>query len=192
MKGGNNMDDKNIIELYFARNEAAIGKTAEKYSALCRTLVYNILGNDSDTDECVNDTYIKVWNSIPPAKPDSLKAYVARIARNLSFDMLRKRNAKKRADSQGAIALDELAECVSGSDSPDTELFRKALSEDIDRFLDTLGEENCDIFVLRYWYAYSVKEIAERFRRSETNVSVILSRSRKKLKKYLNERGYDL
>ncbi len=186
------MDDKSIIELYFARDEAAIEKTAEKYSALCRKLAHNILGNNSDTDECVNDTYIKVWNSIPPAKPESLKAYVASIARNMSFDILRKRNAKKRSDSQGTIALDELAECVSGGDSPETELFRKALSEDIDRFLDTLAQKNCDIFVLRYWYAYSVKEIAEKLRMSETTVSVILLRSRKKLKKYLIERGYDL
>lgn len=186
------MDDKSIIELYFARDEAAIEHTAEKYSALCRKLAKNILGSDSDTDECVNDTYIKVWNSIPPARPTSLKAYVASIARNMSFDMLRRKNAKKRADSQGTIALDELSECVSGSESPETELFKKALSEDINRFLDTLKEENCDIFVLRYWYAYSVREIAEKLRKTETNVSVILSRSREKLKKYLIERGYDL
>ena len=186
------MDDKSIIELYFARNEAAVEKTAEKYSALCKKVSFNILGNEQDADECVNDTYIKVWESIPPTKPLSLKAYVARIARNLSFDLLRKKNAKKRADSQGALALDELSECVSGNEGVDDEISKKALSVDIDSFLDTLDEEACDMFVLRYWYSYSVKEIAGRFRKTETNVSVTLSRLRKKLKKYLNERGHEL
>ena len=191
MKGGNSMEDKEIISLYFARDEKAIGKTAEKYSALCRTLCLNILGNDGDADECVNDTYVKVWNSIPPENPRSLKAYVAKISRNLAFDILRKRNAKKR-ECEALLVLDELAECVSGADCVESEFAKKALTEDINAFLHDLKKDFCDIFVLRYWYSCSVKDIAQKFGKSETNVSVILSRTREKLKKYLTEKGYEL
>lgn len=186
------MDDKEILELYFARNEAAVKVTSEKYGKYCYIIAMNILGNKEDAEECVNDTYIKAWNSIPPNRPEILKTFLGKITRNLAFDLYKKMNAKKRGNGQISAIFDELAECVSGGGEPDNELYKKELINAINSFLGTLSEEKCSLFVRRYWYAESISDIAKRYGMSENNVSVNLNRIRKKLHDYLIERRFEL
>jgi RNA polymerase sigma-70 factor (ECF subfamily) len=186
------MEDRDIVNLYWERNTNAIKETATKYGVYCKTIAKNILGNNEDAEECVNDTYLNTWNSIPPNRPNVLSAYLGKITRNLSFDRFRNRHADKRGGGEIELVLDELGECVSGADSVEQEVEKKELVRAINSFLDTLSQEKCNIFLCRYWYAIPVSEIATRFGMSEGNVSVTLTRIRSKLKNYLKERGYDL
>ena len=186
------MEDRDIVNLYWQRNQDAIRETASKYGGYCKSIAKNILGSNEDAEECVNDTYLRAWNSIPPHRPRILSTYLGKITRNLAFDRFRRKNADKRGGGEIAVVLDELAECVSGIERVEDEVEKKQLLEEINAFLNTLSEENCDIFLCRYWYALPIPEIASRFGRSENDVSVTLNRMRTKLKKYLTERGYDL
>lgn len=186
------MDDREIVELYIERNPDAINETASKYGGYCTSIARNILGSDEDAQECVNDTYLNTWNSIPPNRPSVLSTYLGKITRNISFDRFRRRRADKRGGGEYELVLDELAECVSGADSVEQEVERKELVLAINSFLDTLSQDKCNIFLCRYWYAFPVSRIASSFGISEGNVSVTLSRIRGKLKKYLTERGYDI
>ena len=186
------MEDREIINLYWERNSNAIKETASKYGGYCKSIAKNILGNNEDAEECVNDTYLNTWNSIPPNRPNILSTYLGKITRNLSFDRFRHRHADKRGGGEIELVLDELGECVSGADSVEQEVEKKELVRAINSFLDTLSQEKCNIFLCRYWYALPVSEIATRFGMSEGNVSVTLNRIRSKLKNYLKERGYDL
>ena len=192
MKGGLSMEDREIINLYWERNSNAIKETASKYGGYCKSIAKNILGNNEDAEECVNDTYLNTWNSIPPNRPNVLSTYLGKITRNLSFDRFRHRHADKRGGGEIELVLDELGECVSDTDSVEQEVEKKELVRAINSFLDTLSQEKCNIFLCRYWYALPVSEIATRFGMSEGNVSVTLTRIRIKLKNYLIERGYDL
>ncbi len=186
------MEDNAIIELYWQRNENAIKETALKYGNYCNTIAKNILGNNEDAEECVNDTYLNAWNSIPPQRPKILSAFLGKITRNLSFDKLRYDKAGKRGGGEMQLVLDELGECVSGKDSVENEYDKQVLVKEINAFLATLPQEKCNIFLCRYWYALPVSQIAKKFKMTENNVSVNLNRMRKKLKEYLTERGYDL
>lgn len=186
------MDDREIVDLYWKRNSNAINETASKYGGYCTSIARNILGNDEDAEECVNDTYLNTWNSIPPNRPSVLSAYLGKITRNLSFDRFRRRRADKRGGGEYELVLDELAECVSGAGSVEQEAERAELVLVINSFLDTLSKEKCSIFLCRYWYATPVSKIAASFGMSEGSVSVTLTRIRGKLKNYLKERGYDL
>ena len=186
------MEDREIVNLYWERNSNAIKETASKYGGYCKTIAKNILGNNEDAEECVNDTYLNTWNSIPPNRPNVLSTYLGKITRNLSFDRFRHRHADKRGGGEIELVLDELGECVSGADSVEQEVEKKELVRAINSFLDTLPQEKCNIFLCRYWYAISISEIATRFGMSEGNVSVTLNRIRSKLKNHLKERGYDL
>lgn len=186
------MKDGEIVNLYLERNPDAIKETASKYGGYCKSIAKNILGNNEDADECVNDTYLNTWNSIPPHRPNILSTYLGKITRNLSFDRFRHRHADKRGGGEIELILDELGECVSGADNVEQAVEKKELVRAINDFLDTLSQEKCDIFLCRYWYASPVSEIATRFGMTEGNVSVVLNRIRGKLKTYLNERGYDL
>ena len=167
------MEDREIVNLYWERNSNAIKETASKYGGYCKAIAKNILGNNEDAEECVNDTYLNTWNSIPPNRPNVLSTYLGKITRNLSFDRFRQRHADKRGGGE-------------------IEVEKKELIRAINSFLDTLSQEKCNIFLCRYWYAIPVSEIATRFGMSEGNVSVTLTRIRIKLKNYLKERGYDL
>ena len=186
------MEDREIVNLYWERNSNAIRETASKYGNYCTVIARHILANDEDTEECVNDTYLNAWNSIPPYRPNMLSTYLGKITRNLSFDRFRQRHADKRGGGEIELVLDELGECISGTNSVEQEVERKELVRAINSFLDTLSQEKCNMFLCRYWYAVPVSEIAKQFGRSTGCVSVTLSRIRGKLKTYLKERGYDL
>ncbi len=182
------MDDNKIIKLFFERSEDAIISFAEKYGAYCHTVAYGILRDEGDTEECVNDAYLKLWNAIPPNEPENLKAFGARAVRNTALDMLDKRTAQKRSGAE--LALDELAEILPSSE-PDigTQL---ALSDAVGRFVGTLHTDARRMFLCRYWYFMSVEEIAQKWKVSESKVKMSLLRSRQKMKKYLEREGFTL
>ncbi len=186
------MDDSTIIALYFARDERAVAETAAKYDRYCRTVAQNILSSREDAEECVNDTWLRAWNAIPPAHPTDLRAYLAKITRRLSLDRLAQNTAGKRGGADTPVALEELADILSAPDTPDDGLNVAALSADIDRFLRGLPIRTANMFVLRYFHGASVTTLAERYRMSGNTVSALLSRTRKKLKKYLIGKGYSI
>ena len=186
------MQDNELLKMYFDRNEQAISETAEQYGRYCMYIADNILQNRQDSEECVNDAYVTLWNTIPPQKPQSLKAYLARLVKNCSLDMLRKRNADKRGKGEYALALDELAECLRSPDSPEDEAESTLLKETIVRFLDTRKRDERVMFVKRYWYFYSISEIALQMKKSESNVKTTLMRLRNALKEKLEKEGFDI
>ena len=185
------MEDSKIIELFEKRNEEAVSKAGEKYGEYCVAVARNILGSGEDADECMNDVYLSLWNSIPPNKPDNLKAYMSKICRNFALNYLRKKNAGKRGFGEAEIVFDEISEFVSGSENPEKCFEQKELIKAIDDFLEELPKEKRIIFVLRYWYFESVEKISERTGRSENSIRNFLFRERKKLKKYLLERAFE-
>lgn len=186
------MEDSAIVQMYWNRDEKAIAATSEKYGPYCSTIAMNILGNEEDAEECVNDAYLSAWNSIPPHKPKQLSTFIGKIVRNLSITLYRKNKAKKRGSGQTAVVLDELAELISDKNSPEELLDTKLLAKCINEFLSTLPAKKRIIFVCRYWYADSVKDIADRCGMTEGNVSVSLNRLRTKLHRFLLESGFEL
>ena len=182
------MTDERIIELFFARSERGIEELDTKYGATCHRIAQNILGNKEDAEECVNDAYLGVWNSIPPKKPSLLSAFLFKILRNLSITRYHANTAQKR-NSFYDIALDELGDTISTEESIEKECSQKELTTTIEGFLDTLTRENRVIFVCRYWFSESYTEIAKRTGLTEKNISVRLTRIREKMKEYLSERG---
>ena len=185
------LEDSEIIELFFAREEQAIAELSAKYGAACGRIARNILKNDPDAEECVNDTYLAAWNTIPPQKPDPLRAYIFRIVRNISIAKYHANTAAKRNSFYDA-ALDELENCLAACVTVEQEVSANELSQKIDRFLDTLDKKSRVMFVRRYWYSDSISDIAESFKISGSNVSVHLFRIRSKLKKYLKKEGFEL
>ena len=186
------MEDSQIVDLYFSRNENAIAETRTKYEKYLRTIAYNILANNEDTDECVNDTYLKAWNSIPPNRPAKLAIYLGAIARNPAISVFRKQNTASRAGSQYALSLDELAECVSGSESPEEQAEAGVVAKAISSYLRTLSPEQRVIFVCRYYYNDPISRIAGYFGASESKVKSSLFRARNGLKEYLKKEGLDI
>ncbi len=182
------MDDQKIIELFFARSELAIQSLAAKYEKLLHKVSFQILHNDEDVAECINDTYLGVWNAIPPARPNPLSAFVCKITRNLSLNKYRANTATKR-DASMDISLEELEPSIA-TPSAEEEWNAKELGKQINRFLHTLGQENRVLFVRRYWFADSVKDIARDMRISENLASVRLKRIRKQLELFLEKEGY--
>lgn len=181
------MEDKQIVALYCDRQESAIEKTAEKYGKYCFSIADNILHNTEDSEECVNDTWMKAWLSIPPTIPAYLRVFLGKITRNLSFDKYRASHSAKRGGGEMPLILDELEEVLIGGSDIEAEYERKELVEAINTFLYALSEKDSKIFVRRYFFAETTGEIAERFHLKESNVRVILSRTRKKLQAYLIE-----
>ncbi|MCM1539909.1 MAG: sigma-70 family RNA polymerase sigma factor [Blautia sp.] len=185
------MEDSEIIDLFYARSEQAIAELSRKYGAVCRRVAGNILNSRLDAEECVNDTYLATWNTIPPQRPDPLLTYVCKIVRNLSIMKYHSNTAVKR-NSFYDVALDELEECLASSATVEGEITAKELSGLLNRFLETLDRKSRVMFVRRYWYSDSVSEIAERFHMSSNNVSVRLSRIRGRLRKFLKSEGYEV
>ena len=186
------MEDSEIVELYFSRNENAIAETRTKYEKYLRTIAYNILANNEDTDECVNDTYFKAWDSIPPNKPVKLSIYLGAIVRNLAISVFRKQNTASRAGSQYALSLDELAECVSGNDSPEEQVEVGVVAKAVSDYLRTVSSDARVIFVCRYYYNDSISRIAEYFGAGESKIKSSLFRTRNGLKEYLKKEGLDI
>lgn len=192
VKGSDFTEDSRIIELYFERNESAVAETDKKYGAYCMTVSKNILGNEEDAKECLNDTYLAAWNSIPPKIPEKLSLFLGKITRNLSLNRFRKNEAKKRGGGTADIVFDEIGEIISGSDNPEEKFERKEIIGAVNEFLRTLPEEKRSIFICRYWYFDSIEDIAARFGKKESGIYSSLERTRKNLRKYLSERGYEI
>ena len=182
------MNDLQIVEMYWKRNEQAISVTAEKYGTYCYSVAYGILHNEEDSKESVNDTYMSAWNSMPPHKPNVLKTFLGKITRRLSIDKLKRKNAEKRG-GEIAEVLDELSECISPSGDPIVEMEKEMLDKTIKDFVKELSDEEQRVFLCRYWYAKPVKEIAKLFGFSESKVKVMLMRTRNKLKERLETEG---
>jgi len=185
------MDDIAIIQLYNNRDQNAITETDKKYGSYCFAVANNILESKEDSEECVNDTWLRTWNSIPPKNPSRFRIFLAKITRNLSFDKYRMANRKKRSGELLYI-LDELSECVSGGNTTDDELNMILLGESLNKFLKSLTERDRGIFLRRYFYAESVTAIAEKYDMSTNNVSAVLSRTRAKLKTHLIKEGFEV
>ncbi len=181
------MDDQRIIELFWQRSEKAIIETASKYGRYCHYIAYNILQDNEDAEECVNDTYLNAWNSIPPQKPNRLQTFLGKITRNLSLNKYEQRIAQKRGGGQVPLILDELSECISKNDGDMIDEI--AIKDLLNRFLELQTPQNCKLFVRRYWYMSSIKEIATDYGMSENNVTVTLFRIRHELKTYLEKEG---
>lgn len=183
------MDDRQIIELYNERSEAAISETADKYGKYCHYIAYNILFNEQDSEECVNDTWFRAWNTIPPQQPNKLSAFLGKITRNLALDKYKFYNREKRGNGQTALVLEELGECISAGNRTEQEVEERQLVEVLNTFLRSLPSEKRRILVRRYWYLSPVKEIAKDFAMSESSVKTILHRTRIKLKHFLEKEG---
>ena len=186
------MEDFRIVELYWQRDADAIPATSEKYGGYCAAIARNILGNEEDTEECVNDTWLRAWNSMPPHRPNALAAFLGKITRNLSFNRYKQNRADKRGGGELPLVLEELGECVSGTDSVEGELDKKELLGAINVFLKGLTPEKRAVFVCRYWYADSVGDIAARVGMTESHVSMTLTRLRRSLHEYLTKEGFTL
>ncbi len=183
------MDDTKIVDLYWTRSESALSETAQKYGSYCRSIAFRILHNDQDSEECVNDTWLGAWNAMPPKRPTVLSTFLGRITRNLSLDRRKRCNAEKRGGGEMAVALEELRECVPAPNGVEAALDDMALTEHIDRFLGTLPAEQRKIFVQRYWYLCSIREIANNCGVRESKVKVTLFRTRQALRESLLKEG---
>lgn len=183
------MDDQKLIELYWQRSENAIAETAKKYGNYCYRVAYNILANNEDSEECVNDTYQKAWDSIPPQRPQILRAFLGKITRNLSLNCYDKRMAEKRGAGQVALALEELSECLPSTNHVEKVIDDMAFAQLLNSFLAALPADTRKIFMRRYWYLDSIQEIAAAFSISESKVKTTLFRTRNKLKLCLEKEG---
>lgn len=183
------MKDHEIIDLYWAREEQAIQESERQYGRYCYSIAYNILSDREDSDECVNDTWLRAWNAMPPSRPGRLSLFLGTITRNLSFDKWKRKKAKKRGMGEMELALDELIECVPSVRSTEEEVEAAELERLINLFLHTLPERECNIFLRRYWYVESYADIAKRYAMNMNTVKTSLFRSRRKLKDYLEEEG---
>ena len=181
------MEDEAIVTLYWQRSEEAIARTDQKYGRYCHAIAYNILQDHQDSDECVNDTYLSLWEIIPPRRPSLLSALLAKITRNHALDRCKFNRAEKRGGGQVALALDELSECVGKSEEDYLE--GRALTELLNEFLTELPQKSREVFLLRYWYICSVKQIGDKLGLSESNVKMTLLRSRKQLRSLLEKEG---
>lgn len=183
------MEDAQIIRLFFDRNPEAIEQTKQKYGSLCHTIAHRLLQNHEDAEECVNDTYLALWDAIPPATPSPLSAFSAKITRNLAMKRLEHLSAAKRK-TEAILSFDELSACLPASDDLSQQLQAQALRESITHFLEAQDPESRRIFLRRYFFFDSVKEIAMRYGISQSKVKSKLMRTRSKLKTYLIQEGF--
>ena len=184
------MEDAQIIELYFQRNVEAIKETNNKYGSYCFSVAKNILHSKEDSEECVNDTWLKAWNAMPPQKPTVLRMFLTKITRNLSLNRFQAQRAKKRGGGEMPLVLDELAECIAHETNIEQEYIGKELGQCIRHFIRTLPEREGNIFVRRYFFTEPIMVIAKRYDMTDNNVMVSLSRTRKRLKVHLAKEGY--
>lgn len=182
------MDDQQIVQYYFDRDEQAIALSAQKYGALCHRVAMNILDSHEDSEECVNDTYLQAWNAIPPERPTLLGAYLCRITRNLAINRYRAERRDKRGGGQTAVAIDELSECLS-ENSGASMCDEIALRDAVNGFLRRLSDPARTVFVQRYWYVRAVADIAAELGMSESRVKMLLHRTRSRLREYLIKEG---
>lgn len=182
------MEDIEIIDLYNSRNESAIKETQDKYGRMLHSISYNILSNNSDSEEIVNDTYNKAWNAIPPEKPTYLGAYLGRITRNLSINLWKSKRALKRYDGVD-ILLSELEECIPSNESLEDSLETKEITKSIDKWLDSLEKDDRVLFLKRYWYGESLNSLAKEVGTSANKLAGRMYRLRESLRKALEGEG---
>lgn len=185
------MDDKQIVELYWQRDEHAIEATAAKYGPYCMKISRNILEDRADSEENVNDTYLHAWNAMPPQRPAILQAFLGKIARNLALNRYKAKSAQKRQGDALALSFDELDDCAVSLSGPEIETAAAELGASISAFLRTQSEDARSMFILRYFYCDSIEEISSRFGCGESRVKTTLLRTRRKLKQHLIKEGYD-
>lgn len=183
------MNDSKIIDLYWERSEAAISETANKYSKYCHYIAYNILHNNEDSEECVNDTYLRAWGTMPPRRPNQLSTFLGKITRNLSLNKYEWYSAEKRGLGQVPLVLDELQECIPGVNNVEQVVDDMVLVQIFNHFLANLPKDTRKIFVRRYWYLSPIKEIAADYKFSESKVKMMLFRTRNELKQVLEKEG---
>ncbi|RRD94438.1 sigma-70 family RNA polymerase sigma factor [Clostridiales bacterium COT073_COT-073] len=184
------MNDEQIVELYWERKEIAIVETAAKYGSYLSSISYNILANHEDASECVNDTYHAAWNTMPPHRPTLLSAFLGKITRRISIDCWRKYQAEKRGGGEMALVLEELEDCVAGSNNVEKEMESREWVRWFNDFLKSLPETERRVFLCRYWYMDSIKAISEQFGFSQSKVMSMLHRTRGKLRAQLIKEGF--
>ena len=183
------MNDEQILDLYFARDEQAVAETDRKYGGYCFTLANSILHSDQDAEETVSDTYLRAWNTIPPKRPGIFKMFLAKITRNLAFSRWRSMNAEKRGGGEMILALDELGECVD-TQGLEAKISQRELARMLNSFLTSLPETERNVFLCRYWYLDSIEAIVKITGFSRSKVTSMLHRIRGKLRKKLSQEGY--
>lgn len=183
------MRDTQILDLYWSREERAIEETQKMYGNYCYSIAWHILHTKEDSDECVNDTWLKAWNAIPPKRPERLGLFLGTITRNLSLDRWKEKHAMKRGNGEMMLALDELAECVPDRCSTEDAVEAADLERMLNEFLRTLPERDCNVFLRRYWYVEEYNEIAKRYGMKLNTVKTSLFRTRAKLREYLEREG---
>ena len=184
------MDDKEIVRLFFERDERAISEAQSKYGKYCSTVALNILKNREDSEACVNDALMKAWNAIPPEQPRNLAGFLAKITKNICLNLYDSAHAEKRGGGEIPLIFDELSECIPDGSDVERAFEHKELTDAVNAFLGTLPEAKRNLFILRYWYCLSISEAAARCGISENNAAVTLLRTRKKLLGYLKKRGH--
>ena len=182
------LSDKDIVALFNERDEKALSAVSSKYGSYCETVVRNILHDPQDTEECLNDTWLKAWESIPPEKPRNLGGFLVKIAKNISLNRYSLQHTQKRGSGEIPLVMDELSECVADKNNVEKTFEQKLITNAVNEFLKTLSPEKRDIFVLRYWYCLPVAEIARKVGLNRSNTSVILSRTRRGLTAYLKKK----
>ena len=183
------MEDREIVALYFARDQRAIPASAEKYGAYCHTVAYRILRDQQDAEECVNDTYLRAWEAIPPHRPSRLSVFLGKITRNLSLNRLERYSARKRGGGEVPLALAELAECVPARDSVEEAVDGRLLTQTLEAFLTVRPPLERQAFLRRYWYLQTTGEIAREMAISQGKVKTLLSAGRKALRSHLEKEG---
>lgn len=186
------MEDAEIVDLYWARNEDAIAETKTKYGAYLQKVAYNILSDLEDSQECVSDTLLAAWRSMPDNRPQVLRTYLGKITRQVSVDLFRRRSRMKRYASEYAISLEELGDSFTDGRTPETELDAKLLTEAINRFLKSLPDDARNTFLGRYYFFDPLKDVARYCGMSESKCKSMLYRTRQSLKAYLQKEGFDL
>ncbi len=186
------MEDREIVTLYWARDERAIRETAKKYTRYCRSIAYHILYDREESEEVVNSVLFHAWNSMPPHRPENLSTFLGKLTRCAALKKWRERHTAKRGGGESALVYEELSTCIPAEDDPETVVETKALAELLDRFLTALPSTERRVFVCRYWYFDSIASLCEQFGFGESRVKSMLFRTRKKLKNYLEREGIDL
>ncbi|URN95860.1 MAG: sigma-70 family RNA polymerase sigma factor [Candidatus Pristimantibacillus lignocellulolyticus] len=185
------MEDQGIVHLYLQRSQQALLETKNKYGAYCKAIARNILSNYSDIEECENDTYLAAWNAIPPNMPRKFSVFLGRIARNIALDKYGYNTAKKR-NREFEVILTELEECLASPNTVETEYEAGEIAHLINHFLYTIDEQTRNLFIRRYWYSDSIKNISKMFNMSNSKVKSTLFRTRNKLRDYLLKEGINL
>lgn len=184
------MEDLQIVELYWQRDPQAITQSKEKYGIYCFAVANHVLANWEDSEECVNDTWLYAWNKMPPHRPRALKFFLAKITRRVAFNRFKAHSAQKRGGGQLPLVLDELAECIKDETDVEDSFIAKELGECVKRFVTSLPAREGDIFARRYFFTESISEIASNYGLTDNHVSVLLNRTRKKLRQCLIKEGF--